>query len=66
MLMCVQEMLPAGADQVIAFHHIVRNENLALQLVGGDASKLSGFDNGNGGVGGYARILAECLHEICY
>ncbi|CAE7039270.1 asaB [Symbiodinium sp. CCMP2456] len=44
-----------GADQVIAFHHIVRNERLALQLADGDASKLSGFDNGSGGVGGYAR-----------
>ena len=47
----------AGADEVIAFHHIVRNEHLALLLAGGDAEKLSGFDNGNGGVGGYARRL---------
>ncbi|CAE6922597.1 atpF2 [Symbiodinium sp. CCMP2592] len=53
--MCEVVKSATGADQVIAFHHIVRNENLALQLVGGDASKLSGFDNGNGGVGGYAR-----------
>ena len=57
-------MHPAGADQVIAFHHIVRNERLALQLADGDASKLSGFDNGSGGVGGYARLFGVLALDL--
>lgn len=43
-----------GAPVVLAFHHLVRNEAVALEQVGGDRSRLAGFDNAPGGVGGYA------------
>ncbi|CAE8737027.1 unnamed protein product, partial [Polarella glacialis] len=51
---CAAVTEATGAQEVVAFHHLVRNEAMALKLAGGDPSIMAGYDNSLGGVGGYA------------